>query len=410
MNQEISDDDLLDFLRQNSLFNGCNENQLKSILKLSTVATFNTDDILIQENELCDNIYIIIEGQVGIFKFDDHLDHSHQIATLGPNTVIGEITLLDNAPRSATVKALEMTQAIQLSREKLYATSKSQWDQTAIASKLSQLAEAAKNLITEPPFYPIMVQNIAKELALRVRNTNDTVTEALRKELQQAKAQVAMGLLIVNVVAMLALYMITLKLLNEIHVQVSTTSIVTVPVIIAFTSATFYIILKSGYPLDLYGITLKNWRKSLYEGAMLTVGMIVASIIIKFLFMELVPSYSARSLFDGQIITHLFPLRTEIFILVVYLIFVPLQELVTRGLLQSSFQEFLTGKNKVYISIFLSNLLFSITHFHFPFMVASFVFVTGLVWGWLYSRHHTLVGVTLSHQIFGVWGLFFLGI
>jgi membrane protease YdiL (CAAX protease family) len=90
-------------------------------------------------------------------------------------------------------------------------------------------------------------------------------------------------------------------------------------------------------------------------------------------------------------------------------VLVPLQELIARGLLQSSFEEFLTGKHKAYIAIFLSNLLFSVVHFHLSLNIALSVFFTGLAWGWSYSRHHTLVGVILSHQIIGVWALFILG-
>jgi hypothetical protein len=31
------------------------------------------------------------------------------------------------------------------------------------------------------------------------------------------------------------------------------------------------------------------------------------------------------------------------------------------------------------------------------------VFVPGLFWGWLYLRHQTLVGVSVSHLLIGLW-------
>ena len=37
------------------------------------------------------------------------------------------------------------------------------------------------------------------------------------------------------------------------------------------------------------------------------------------------------------------------------------------------------------------------------------VFVTGLFWGWLYSRQHSLVGVSVSHLLLGLTALEIVG-
>lgn len=37
-------------------------------------------------------------------------------------------------------------------------------------------------------------------------------------------------------------------------------------------------------------------------------------------------------------------------------------------------------------------------------------FIGGILWGWLYGRRPTLVGVTISHVIIGVWVLKILSI
>jgi CRP-like cAMP-binding protein len=410
MSLEISDDELREFLKHNYLFSDFSDRQMTSVLPHITILTFQKGDILINENEISDNIFIVKEGEVDVSKWDSGLNRAHHIATLGPNSVIGEMTLLDNAPRSASVVALDTTVILHMSRKGLYSESDEKTIYSKVAAQLIGLAQSAQKLISEPPFLPLMIENLAKGLVQRVRMTNDTVIDALRNDLRHAKAQVAMGLLIVSVLTMVACYMIVLKVLEEIHAQVSSTSLVTVPVMIVFTVATFYIIRKSGYPLQLYGITFNDWRKSLIESLLMTLVLIAVTIVIKYFFIEHIATYAHRALFDGEILVHKFPAKTQLFILIVYLLFVPLQELVVRGLLQSSFEEFLTGAHKTLQAIFLSNLLFSVSHFHFPIIVASVVFFTGLFWGWLYSRHHTLVGVILSHQCIGVWGLFVLGI
>jgi len=92
-----------------------------------------------------------------------------------------------------------------------------------------------------------------------------------------------------------------------------------------------------------------------------------------------------------------------------YATFAPIQELVARSGMQSSFEMFLTGKYKTWFSIFLSTLLFSSTHLHVSFILAVLVFPLGLFWGWLYSRYPTLVGVAASHVLIGSFGLFIVG-
>ena len=42
------------------------------------------------------------------------------------------------------------------------------------------------------------------------------------------------------------------------------------------------------------------------------------------------------------------------------------------------------------------------------FAVASFV--PGLFWGWMYTKHHSLFGVSVSHILVGVWATFVVGI
>jgi membrane protease YdiL (CAAX protease family) len=204
--------------------------------------------------------------------------------------------------------------------------------------------------------------------------------------------------------------MIVLKIIEQLHHPIMETGIISFPVIIVFTIATFYIILKSGYPFSFYGITLKNWKRAIIESALITIGILILSIVIKYIMIEEFPFYANRKIFDGELWAKNFSVTAEMLVLCVYMIFVPLQELITRGLLQGSFQEFLTGKHKILLAIFLSNLLFSVTHLHLNLTFALSVFFTGLIWGWLYSRHQTLIGVVLSHLCIGVWALFILGV
>jgi membrane protease YdiL (CAAX protease family) len=73
------------------------------------------------------------------------------------------------------------------------------------------------------------------------------------------------------------------------------------------------------------------------------------------------------------------------------------------------FTKFFVGPNNNFLAIVLSNLLFSITHLRISLSLAIFVFFVGCVWGWLYSRHQTIVGISVSHMILGIWSGLFMG-
>ena len=95
---------------------------------------------------------------------------------------------------------------------------------------------------------------------------------------------------------------------------------------------------------------------------------------------------------------------------IAYAISAPVQEMVARSGMQSSFMMFLTSRHKVWWSIFLSTFLFSSIHLHVSVILAVLVFPFGLFWGWLYARRPTLVGVSLSHVAIGLFALYVVGI
>lgn len=70
---------------------------------------------LFQEGEAGDALYIVRDGSVEIRK--KGLDGSEQvIATLGKFAMIGEMSLITNAPRTATAVAVEMTRAYKIEK------------------------------------------------------------------------------------------------------------------------------------------------------------------------------------------------------------------------------------------------------------------------------------------------------
>jgi membrane protease YdiL (CAAX protease family) len=87
-----------------------------------------------------------------------------------------------------------------------------------------------------------------------------------------------------------------------------------------------------------------------------------------------------------------------------YALLSPVQEFVARGLMQGALAKMLTGPQVPLKSILLANAVFSVSHQHLGLAYALAVFVPGLFWGWLYHRQGSLLGVSISHVIIGLWG------
>ena len=77
----------------------------------------------------------------------------------------------------------------------------------------------------------------------------------------------------------------------------------------------------------------------------------------------------------------------------------------------ASLQRLLEGAEhpRTWLAIWLANLSFAMTHAHLALYFIPVVIIPGLFWGWLYARQRSLVGVSVSHVLVGVWGIFIVG-
>jgi CRP-like cAMP-binding protein len=117
--------DLLSALRQVELFAGLDEAVLRQIASVARPREFDRGDLLFIEGDVGDALLVLVSGSVTVFRTSPDGERA-ALTVLEPPDVIGEIALLDGAPRSASVEATEPTTVLSLSRPEFFALLRNQ--------------------------------------------------------------------------------------------------------------------------------------------------------------------------------------------------------------------------------------------------------------------------------------------
>jgi CRP-like cAMP-binding protein len=100
-------------LRAAPLFASMHADELLPVATLCADVTLDGGDVLFEQGDLGDAMYVVIRGKVLIER------DGEVIAELGPGETVGEMAVIDWEPRSASVIAHEPTQLIRLDRHDL---------------------------------------------------------------------------------------------------------------------------------------------------------------------------------------------------------------------------------------------------------------------------------------------------
>ncbi len=156
--------DKVHFLAESEVFAGLNENQLKLVSEKFSEIKLDKDMVIFREGEVGDGFYIIAQGSVRVVKTGES-GEEEIIAILEPKTSFGEMALIDQETRSATVITNEPSVLLKITKK-----------------DLDELLEKDKDLAL------VVYKNFVKLLSSRLRSTSESLTfsrallEELRKE------------------------------------------------------------------------------------------------------------------------------------------------------------------------------------------------------------------------------------
>ncbi|MGB0646416.1 MAG: cyclic nucleotide-binding domain-containing protein [Bradymonadia bacterium] len=117
----------LKLLKQIPLFKHLSYVQLVAVLNVSEVRAYPAGTHIFQEGQMGEELYVVLDGKVGIEK------NGTELAKLGAGALFGEMAIMDKAPRSALAVATEDTRLIEVGRNRLFALMRQEKD---IAVKL----------------------------------------------------------------------------------------------------------------------------------------------------------------------------------------------------------------------------------------------------------------------------------
>lgn len=108
--------DILGQLRETDFFSELSDDALAAVVAQATVRTFTPDDAMIRKGDAADSFFVVLSGNLKIVTTDAKGDEII-INKVEPGETVGEMSLIDQRPRSASVIALEDVRALELNRD-----------------------------------------------------------------------------------------------------------------------------------------------------------------------------------------------------------------------------------------------------------------------------------------------------
>ena len=104
----------IEFLRRVPMFQELDDHTLREISNAAVEQRWDAGQEIVREGDSGVGMFIIRSGKVEIVQ--EHGGHPEKVRDLGPGDVFGEMALLDEFPRSATVRAVEPTTCLGITR------------------------------------------------------------------------------------------------------------------------------------------------------------------------------------------------------------------------------------------------------------------------------------------------------
>ncbi len=368
------------FLEHSALFQGVTPAQIRSVAAGAVVERHPAGAVLIKEDSPSDYFYLIVEGTVNVYREEKHL----LLESLSTGAVFGLLSIIENKPRSATVETQVPSTLMKL-------------DLHQIATAIPQGRDISNAIVI----------NHINDLAAIIRSTNSLAIQSMKNGIEECKKRISVGNFFSSAILIVAAYSFFVRLTLDYVKSLRTTTFVTSALLAVCAVMVIFMMRSTPYSWTDYGFTLRNWRSALADTLLKTAIFIALLTLLKWILTiaELLPA----PVFSFPFFQH-YSFAFGLGIVMTYSLFCVLQEIILRSALQHSLIHFLTGRFARTRIIATTTLIAAATHLHlkslaFPLLII----VPNIFWCLLYDKHRSLLCVSVSHILIGVWALFILG-
>lgn len=144
-------------IQSSTLFKDLSENQIKLLAEMVYEQTIPSNTVFIEQGDIPNAAYFIVEGGIKIYTITENGDMV-TFSVLGPNEVVGEMSIIDEEPRSAYAETIKN-------------------------SRVLILTKADFNKILKD--YPLVTISLLRTLSKRLRETNQHIEDILSKNLAE---------------------------------------------------------------------------------------------------------------------------------------------------------------------------------------------------------------------------------
>jgi membrane protease YdiL (CAAX protease family) len=387
----MTDQEIARALSLTSLFAETDPGVLAAISPYFRRLEFTDGQDVVEECSPDRHLMILGSGRVGVYKRRDGCSAGearddisgspeHRIASLAAGEVLGEMSFLEEGQgRSATIRADGDVELYALSYEEFIRF---------------QYAHGKEGVA--------FLRRLAARVSRRLREQNSEKVRELERSLEASRSRAMMSRMISYVILLLFGYNLSLQMTMSLSRQTFYANAISFAIVAVFGLLLVFLAWRTGYGWAEYGLTLRGWKRSVGESLAWSFAVMGLLTAVKLILIRSVPRYEGLPLFG--------PFEGTSWLLpaLFYSLLSPVQEFIARGVLQSSFERFYANKNRVFLSILISNALFSAAHVHLSSLFAATVFIPGFLWGYLYHRHRSILGVSISHIIIGLYAVYIL--
>ena len=112
---KVGGSDATEIMASNAHFRSLTPVERSQLIGESSEEAYEADRVIMHQGEQANSVYIVLSGRVRVVRISDDTAGETFLAELGPGEIFGELGVLRNKPRSATVLATERTRCQKMS-------------------------------------------------------------------------------------------------------------------------------------------------------------------------------------------------------------------------------------------------------------------------------------------------------